>query len=161
MNFFNRVFAHQWPMITMLCASLLYSPIQSTLATVYDSRGYRDFVADTPFYDVRITHKTNSEDGKKITIEGMAVKRRCLFLGLSSYIYDADGVGHMVYLNTNVGISSVPVGNRPPSNRIQTWGPWEIVNNVTPEPKTFEVWAQHLCSESPVPEDNLFVSGTW
>lgn len=154
-------FAHQWVLLFVFVGCLFFGPVQNSMSYLYETRTYRDVTLSTPFYRVDVLSREISEDGRSVTLRGTFVKRRCTFVGLSAYIYDPDGLGHLVEVNTHVENAIRPRGNRPPSDKAQVWGPWTVTNEEVASPVSYEIWAQHVCPESKYPQDNLFLSGKW
>lgn len=153
--------SRQWVLMAIFVACLAVGPVQNALSYVYETRAYRDMTLSTPFYQVIPDQQTVSQDEREITLHGTFIKRRCTFVSLSAYLYDAKGVGHLVTVDTDAESKARPRGNRQPSDKPQEWGPWTIESYTMEKPITYEIWVRHTCPEDSAPQENLFISGVW
>lgn len=138
---------------------------QFTSFMVREERWYRDMMGLTPFHSIVVTSQTVDEEEQSITVTGVMVKHRCEFKSLQGYII-TETSRHRVFVNTRPeDILTGVVGSRPPSNKLETWGPWLITFAVLPQfadqmPIGYEIWSDHECPEDPASQ-NLFAAGSW
>ncbi|SEN59845.1 hypothetical protein SAMN04488011_1059 [Palleronia pelagia] len=123
-------------------------------------RWYRDLMGMTPFSEVSVSAQEIARGG--LVVQGWMRKDRCEFDHLTAYVIRNDGSRAWAPLDVSPEHGVWRGGNRPPSDRIETWGPWVIVRPETIEPTGWEILVTHTnCPRGPARQTNTFAAGDW
>ena len=134
--------------------------IQAELA---EERWFRDARGLTPFSEVEVTWSIITDKG--LLIGGFMKKDRCTFVQGSQvgYVHVDGKPKRSVFVDTSPEekISGVVGKSRPPSNSLESWGPW-LVHWDGPLPLNWDVFVSHKdCPTPPKYQVNMFASGSW
>lgn len=151
------------PMALVLCVLFLAMTWPQIEARVAENRWYRDAVGLSPFSLVEVTHSEVVDGG--LAIIGVMRKNRCDFVqdAQVGYVYFEGKPRRRTTVDTSPEdrLTGVVGQSRPPSDKLEQWGPW-IINWRGATPDRWEIFVDHEnCPTPPENQTNKFASGPW
>lgn len=148
-------------LVGLLCV-LVVSQIPRVESALQEKRSYRDLAGITPYSKVIVTKKVINDIG--MSISGSFRKDRCTYHSMTGYVTFKNKPKQRVQMyNAKGGIMTPYTGtSRPPSDEVESFGPWTISDGGFSNITGWEVHTYHTdCPTKPFVQYNLFAKGKW